>query len=119
MSLVIFIGLLKSHIKIVTFKNAVQTNKYGGFNFCLMVLKYSIVSLLITTKMLIYFVLPLVVSFSCNRQLKMSDFEKNVMYPDGHKDGHTERQAELFFKISTYIHMRYDPCQLFVSQTLS
>ena len=64
-----------NHISIVTFKNAVQTNGDSGFIFCPMVLKYS---------MLIYYVLPIVVSFCCNRQLKTSDFVKNVTFTDGH-----------------------------------
>ena len=97
----------------MTFKNAVQTNGDGGFIFVPMVLKYKILTILITTKILIYFVLPLGVSFSCNRQLKTSYFEKNVMFPDTR----TVTGSDGFFKnINLYT---YDPCQLFVSQTLS
>ena len=73
----------------MTFKNAVQTNGDGGSIFCPMVIKYSIITHHIMTKMLIYFVLPLVLSFSCNRQ---SNFEKNVMFPDGHTDTGTDRR---------------------------
>ena len=87
-----------------TFKNAVQRNGDGGFIFCPMVLKYSILTLLIMTKMLKYFVLPLVVSFSRNRQLKKSNFEKNVTFPDK-KIFRTD--GLFFFKILTYIHMTH------------
>ena len=68
------LGYCKAMSRFRTFKNAVQTNGDGRFIFSPMVLKYSILSLLIMTEMLIYFVLPLVVSFSRNRQLKMSNF---------------------------------------------
>ena len=88
----------------MTFKNAVQKNKDGGFIFGPIILKYSILSLLIMTKMLIYFVLPLVVSFSRNRQLKKSNFEKNVTFPD-EKIFRTD--GLFFFKILTYIHMTH------------
>ena len=64
----------------MTFKNAVQTNGDGGSNSCPMVIKYSIRSLLFMNKMLIYFVLPLEVSFSRNRQLKTSNFVKTFMF---------------------------------------
>ena len=59
------------------------------------------------TKMLIHFILPLGVSFSHNQQLKMSDFEKNVTFPD---TGIFRTQAQtdkIFFKILTYIHMTH------------
>ena len=74
-----------------------------------MVLKYSILTLLIVTKMLIYFVLPLMVSFSRNRQLKTSDFEKNVTFPDGRTDGRNRSGTDghFFFKILTHIHMTH------------
>ena len=57
-------------------------------------------------KILIYFVLPLAISFSRNRHLKTSNFEKNVTFPDGHTDGHRHRRT-VFFKILTYIHMTH------------
>ena len=43
------------------------------------------------TKMLIYFILPLVVSFSRNRQLKTSNFVKKITFPD------TGTQTDDFF----------------------
>ena len=48
----------------MTLKNAVHINGDGGFIFCPIALKYSILIILIMNKMLIYFVLPLVLSFS-------------------------------------------------------
>ena len=57
------------------------------------------------TNMLIYFVLPLRVSFSRNRELKTSNFEKNFTFPDN-KNFRTESQTD-FFKILTYIHMTH------------
>ena len=99
MSLGIFIRLLYSNVTIVTFKNSVQKNRDGDFIFCPRVFNYRTLTLLIMTKMLIYFVLPLGVSFSRNRQLKTSNFEKNVMFPD------TDRQ--IFKKILTSIHMTH------------
>ena len=82
----------------MTFKNAVQTNGDSRFIFCPIVLKYSILSFLIVTKMLIYFILPLGVSFSHNQQLKMSNFEENVTFPDN-KIFRTQAQTDkIFFK---------------------
>ena len=52
-------------------------------------------------KMLMYFILPLIVSFRRNWQLKVSNFEKNVMFPDIAIDG------TFFSKILTYIHMTH------------
>ena len=89
----------------MTFKNAVQTNGDGRFNFCPMVLKYSILFLLIMTNMLIYFVLPLRVSFSRNRELKTSDFETFFTFPNN-KIFRTEALTDKFF-ILTYIHMTH------------
>ena len=85
------------------FKNAVQTNGDGDSIFCPMVIKYSIITHHIMTKMLIYFVLPLVLSFSRNRQLKTSNLEKKITFPDGHR--HT--QTEHLKKNLTYIHMTH------------
>ena len=66
------------------------------------------------TKMLIYFVLPLMVSFSRNRQLKTSYFEKNVTFPDGRTESGTD--GHFFFQnLNPYA---YDPCQFYASQTL-
>merc|ERR1739842_164320 len=101
MFLGLFIGLLSCHVTIVTFKNAIQRNGDGGFIFCPMVLKYSILTLLIVTKMLIYFVLLLMVSFSRNQQLKTSDFEKIFTFPDGIGRAQTDI---IFSKILTHIH---------------
>ena len=109
------LGYCKAMSRFRTFKNPVQTNGDGGFIFCLMVLKYSILILLIVTKMIIYFVLAFVVSFSRNRQLKTSNFEKNITLPDTRTDRHMDRR--IFFLILNIY--RYDPCQLFVSQNLS
>ena len=53
--------------------------------------------LLFMDKMPIYFVLPLGVSFSRNRQLKTSNFEKNVTFPDTRTHGRMDRQTEHFF----------------------
>ena len=72
------------------------------------------------TKILIYFVLPLVVSFSRNRQFKKSNFEKNVTFPD---KGifRTKAQTDRFFlKILTYInviHVNFLFLRLLVSET--
>ena len=64
-------------------------------------------------KMLIYFVLSLLVSFSRNRQLKASNFKKNVNFPDTQ----TQAQTDGFFKnLNLY---SYDPYELFASQTLN
>ena len=52
-------------------------------------------------KMLMYFILPLIVSFRRNWQLKVSNFEKNVTFPDIAIDG------TFFSKILTYIHMTH------------
>merc|ERR1739842_11613 len=109
------LGYCKAMSRFRTFKNAVQTNGDGRFIFCPIVLKYSILYLLIMNKMPIYFVLPLGVSFSRNQQLKTSNFEKNVTFPDGRNRAGTD--GHYFFKnLNPYT---YDPCQLFVSQTLS
>ena len=54
-------------------------------------------------KMLIYFVLPLGVSFSRNQQLKTSDFVKNVTFPDGRN----RAQTDFFFLILTHVHMTH------------
>ena len=82
----------------MTFKNGVQTNRDGGFILCPMVLKYSILTFINMTKMLIYFVLTLMVSFIRNRQLKTSNFEKIFTFPDGWTDGRTESGTDgLFF----------------------
>ena len=67
------------------------------------------------TKMLIYFVLLLMVSFSRNQQLKTSDFEKIFTFPDGRNRSGTDGHY-FFLNLNPYT---YDPCQLFVSQTLS
>ena len=72
------------------FKNAVQTNGDGDSIFCPMVIKYSIITHHIMTKMLIYFVLPLWLSFSRYWQLKTSNFETNFTFPDGHRDTDTD-----------------------------
>ena len=68
------------------------------------------------TKMLKYFVLPLVVSFSRNRQLKTSNFVKNVTFPDGRTDGIGHKRTLFFFNLNVYT---YDPCNCFASQNLS
>ena len=86
---------------------AVQTNGDGGFRVCSMVLKYRILTFLIMNKMLKYFVLPLMVSFSHNWQLKTSNFEKNVMFPDTGIFRTKAQTDRLFFKILTYIHMTH------------
>ena len=87
-----------------TLKNAVQTNGDGGFIFCPIVPKFCLLTLLIMTKMLIYIFLPLMVSFSRNRQLKTSNFLKNVTFPDGRNRAQTDI---FFFKILTHIHMTH------------
>ena len=89
----------------MTFKNAVQKNKDGGFIFGPIILKYCILSLLIMTKMLIYFILPLVVSFSHNQQLKTSNFEEKITFPDTRTDIGTDRR--IFFLILTYINLTH------------
>ena len=62
--------------------------------------------------MLIYFVLPLGVSFSCNRQLKTSNFVKQNTFPDEQTYGRTQAQTDGFFKnLNLYT---YDPSELFV-----
>ena len=73
-------------------QNAVQTNGDGGSIFCSMVIKYSLITHYIMTNMLIYFVLPLRVSFSRNRELKTSNFEKFFTFPDRTTDRTTDRQ---------------------------
>ena len=50
----VHIYMILFYITIVTLKNGVQTNRDGGFILCPMVLKYSILTLLIINKMLIY-----------------------------------------------------------------
>ena len=88
-----------------TLKNAVQTNGDGGFIFCPIVPKFWLLTLLIMTKMLIYLFLPLMVSFSRNRQLKTSNFFKNVTFPDGRTESGTD--GHFFFKILTHMHMTH------------
>merc|ERR1739842_133956 len=105
------LGYCKAMSRFRTFKNAVQTNGDGRFILCPMVLKYSILYLLIMNKMPIYFVLPLEVSLSRNRQLKTSNFVKNVTFPDGigtFPDGIGRAQTDIiFFLILTHIHMTH------------
>merc|ERR1739842_131683 len=108
MGWVFSLGYCKAMSRFRTLKNAVQTNGDGGFIFCPIVPKFCLLTLLIMTKMLIYIFLPLLVSFSRNRQLKTSNFLKNVTFPDGRTDGRNRAQTDIFFfKILTHMHMTH------------
>ena len=74
-----------------------------------MVLKYSILFLFIMTNMLIYFVLPLRVSFSRNRRLKTTNFVKKSL---------SVRKILLSGKVTFFSKLDIFNCRLQLSETL-